>query len=354
MSKFFIKNTLNNIISELSESSNSLERSIQVIDNAVQTSDKNEHIQQGGYLSTTSDINSNHTVSKNNYLSTTSDINSNYTVNKNDYPSTTNEFSLRNNGLKGGSISDVTSSAYVQQGGNFSATSMEQVSDINKLVSMLSSESNANKSETNTDSLEEKLFKVLNQEGGKKGKKTKKQKGGNNFNVNDIKQFFMNLKSQGVNVNVKLDNKSMTDFFASEQQFTTTDLPREQEGGKNPGFLAFAKLKNHIAKKLGITSVAISAKVASVINKEMKAKYSKESADVIADKGIEHFNKNKDTYEKMATKLAGEKHGKKNNKKQKNTDTESIKSETSGTDGTRETDETDEDEEEEEGETEES
>jgi HK97 family phage prohead protease len=125
-----------------------------------------------------------------------------------------------------------TSSAFMdvqQKGGAYSATSSEK--DVNKLISMLTSESSTENlnaaSETSTVSLENQLRDILKQEGGGK-KKSNKQKGGSNLNAEEVKKFFMNLKSEGVNVDVKLNNKSMSDFFGMVDA-TSTDIGAVQE-----------------------------------------------------------------------------------------------------------------------------
>jgi len=122
----------------------------------------------------------------------------------------------------------VTSSASVQQGGNFSATSnVSSAKDVNKLISMLTSDSSSLKqnaiSETTTASLENQLRQILEKEGGAKKKKSRKQKGGYD-EIENIKSFFTTLKSQGVNVDIKLNNKTMSEFFGGADN-TTTEIP---------------------------------------------------------------------------------------------------------------------------------
>jgi len=123
-----------------------------------------------------------------------------------------------------------TSPASVQNGGNFSATSnISSSKDVNKLISMLTSDTSSIKqktvSETTTASLENQLRNILEKEGGGKKKKSKKQKGGSDEieNIENIKSFFTTLKSQGVNVDIKLNNKTMSDFFGGADN-TTTDI----------------------------------------------------------------------------------------------------------------------------------
>jgi len=232
-------------------------------------------------------------------------------------------------------LNSVTSSASVQQGGNFSVTSnVSSAKDVNKLISMLTSDSSSLKqnavSETTTASLENQLREILEKEGGGK-KKSKKQKGGND-EIENIKDFFTTLKSQGVNVDIKLNNKTMSEFFGGADHTTTeiqlqnnligsetssvvpqsyngsttssddievnnsatssyvpqannlsetsyNDLTggakssKKMNGGVNPGFQAFLDLKKHVATKLGISNGPQAAKVAGAVQKEMKEKH---------------------------------------------------------------------------------
>ena len=130
-------------------------------------------------------------------------------------------------------INSETSSVSVQMGGKYSATSaVSSTKDVNKLISMLTSDSSSQKlkagSETSTVSLENQLREILEKEGGGKKKKSNsksKQTGGNgNMSVDDVKNFFVTLKSQGVNVDVKLNNKTMSEFFGGAEN-TTTEIP---------------------------------------------------------------------------------------------------------------------------------
>jgi hypothetical protein len=132
------------------------------------------------------------------------------------------------------------------------------------------------------------------------------QNGGSKTSAQDVKQFFLDLKSQGVNVNVKLNDKTMSDFFGLAQS-TTTELNssfqmkggKEQDGGMNAGFEAFLNLKKHIAKELGISNGPKAAKVAGAVQKEMKEKHPGLPAVEISAKGKKHFDDNKEKYEKM-------------------------------------------------------
>ena len=134
-----------------------------------------------------------------------------------------------------------TSTNINQNGGAYSATSnSNNIKDANQLISMLTSDSSSNTfkglSETSTASLEQQLRDILKQDGG--SRKNKLQKGGNNnIKADDVKNFFMDLKSQGVNVDVKLNNLSLSEFFNNEHLQTTTELnltsetPQPQQSG---------------------------------------------------------------------------------------------------------------------------
>jgi hypothetical protein len=109
----------------------------------------------------------------------------------------------------------VTSSAVVNQaGGGYSATSTNSnsIRDVNKLISMLTSESSTNSmSETSSVTLENKNSnsnknKQRNNYGFRGG-------GHNNISVNDVKTFFKNFKVNNKNVNVKINDQNMSEFF---------------------------------------------------------------------------------------------------------------------------------------------
>jgi len=123
----------------------------------------------------------------------------------------------------------VTSSAVVNQaGGGYSATSTNSnsIRDVNKLISMLTSESSTNSmSETSTVTLENKNSnknKQRNNYGFSGG-------GHNNISVNDVKTFFKNFKVNNKNVNVKINDQNMSDFFNINQN--GGKLNKSQLGG---------------------------------------------------------------------------------------------------------------------------
>jgi hypothetical protein len=121
----------------------------------------------------------------------------------------------------------VTSSAVVNQaGGGYSATSTNSnsIRDVNKLISMLTSESSTNSmSETSTVTLENK---------NKQRNKYSFSGGGyNDISVNDVKTFFKNFKVNNKNVNVKINDQNMSEFFNINQN--GGKLNKSQLGGGN-------------------------------------------------------------------------------------------------------------------------
>jgi hypothetical protein len=206
-------------------------------------------------------------------------------------------------------------------GGSYSATSAnnDSAKDVDKLLAMLTSES---EDHTSTQNLENQLHNILKQEGGN-----------SKIGVNEIRRFFTDLKSQGVNVNVKLNDQTMSEFF-NEAQNTTTELasgsvsgsvsgsasnnlfidPKQnsQQGGKkknklnkieenseefdldggkgsNPGFQAFLDLKKFIAEKLGVSNGPKAGKVAGAVQREVKEKNPNLSATELCEAGKKHF-----------------------------------------------------------------
>lgn len=195
-----------------------------------------------------------------------------------------------NAGMIGGNFSATSVSNMVGGNANFSATSDNKptTQNINELVSMLTSESDNALSQTDTEQLESQLKGIL--KGGAR----------NNYSSGsvgpmEVKSFFRNLKSQGVDVRLKLNSQSFDEFFGLNSTETF-----DMEGGNNPGFKAFLDLKKHIAEKLGVSNGPIAAKVAGAVQRETK----EENPDVkdgvkIAELAKEKFNKNMEKYKKM-------------------------------------------------------
>ena len=178
------------------------------------------------------------------------------------------------------------------KGGSFSAASSEK--DVNKLISMLTSESSVNNnamSETSTVSLENQLRDILNQNGG--SKKSHKQSGGSNVNVNDVKSFFTSLKSQGVNVDVKLNNKTMSDFFGMAEE-TTTELGSVHMAAaeSSTSDVALSELVGGKAARKGKKASKKSSKKASKkSSKKASKKASKKSSKKGSKKGSKKSSK---------------------------------------------------------------
>jgi hypothetical protein len=234
---------------------------------------------------------------------------------KNEKINTESQTSLFKNELKGGKDENddelsATSSFMPNMltgGGELSATSSfmpnnlkggdslkeKNNNDINKLISMLTS-SESPLSNTETDLLESKIKKSLT--GGKIS---------NNVNVADVKNFFLDLKQKGVNVNVQLDNQTMTEFFNNETTTNISDMfLNKQDGGKGPnaGFKAFLDLKKHVSTKLNIPNGPGAGSIAGVIQKEMKEKHKDMNSVDIAKEGMKHLDKNMDKYKAMIKK----------------------------------------------------
>ena len=210
-------------------------------------------------------------------LSTTSQ-NSSIKLNKILESSTIN-MSSDNNKLKGGSM------------------------DVDKLLSMLTTDSSSelqsinNTNETSTETLENQLKQILN-------KNTTQQGGacvscGSHIKNNDIKQFFTELKSQGVKVDVKLNNQSMTEYFNNALQ-TTTDI-NSQDGGANNKFSAAQSVRKDIAKEFNIPNGKDVVKIAFAVVKAVVDKTPELANDVDAlSKAVKkHFEENKSHFKRM-------------------------------------------------------
>ncbi len=223
--------------------------------------------------------------------------------------------------------------------------------DVNKLLSMLTTETDNGLTNTSTAVLEGQLRTMLTQAGGSDPTNptnpTNPSNPSNPTNpsnpsnpVNTVRQFFAGLKQQGVNVNVQLDGLTMSEYFGGAN--TTTDVPQVyspsstssfnvdaifvngQAGGAkvkkssksskpkqndedsftniNPGFQAFLNLKKHVAEKLGVSNGPIAAKVAGAVQKDMKEKHPKLDAVALAAEGIKYFNQNIEHYKQIIPK----------------------------------------------------
>ena len=121
----------------------------------------------------------------------------------------------------------VTSSAVVNQnGGGYSATSTNSnsIRDVNKLISMLTSESSTNSmSETSTSTV------TLENKNKQRNKYSFSGGGHNDISVNDVKTFFKNFKVNNKNVNVKINDQNISEFFNTNQH--GGKLNKSQLGG---------------------------------------------------------------------------------------------------------------------------
>ena len=80
---------------------------------------------------------------------------------------------------------------------------------------------NTELSVNNTQELENKLLKLISSDDDK-DKIDNNKKTYNNFEVGDVKRFFLDLKSKGVNVDIKLNDKTFSEYF--DIRGTTTDI----------------------------------------------------------------------------------------------------------------------------------
>jgi len=185
-----------------------------------------------------------------------------------------------------------------QSGGN-EKKQVNYNEDISKLIDMLTtSESNHN----DTAMLENKLQNILSNN-------TLSGGNSNNVNVNNIKSFFIDLKKKGVDVNVKLNNKTMSEFFNTN---TTTEnvsdmFLNRQDGGKDQKENFFFSFKKIVADKLNISNGPIAGKIAGMINKKMKEKNEGIVGEKLMDLCESHLNKNIEEYKNMYKSLVKKK-----------------------------------------------
>jgi hypothetical protein len=81
----------------------------------------------------------------------------------------------------------------------------------------------------------------------------------------------------------------------------TSDMSILQDGGKgsNPGFLAFLKLKKHVATKLDIKNGPDAGKVAGAVQRDIKEQYPLLESIKVSEKAMAHFDKNMEHYKKL-------------------------------------------------------
>jgi hypothetical protein len=346
MSNVFLKSDLNDIFDTITESNLSLPNWINIVDVANKTNKSTKISHSNHSVTSSAAVNQ----AGGGYSATSSAV-----LNQGGGGYSATSSAVLN---QAGSGYSATSSAVLNQaGGGYSATSTNTNStrDVNKLISMLTSESSTNfngMSETSTVTLENQLRDILKQDGGKNKQKSN-QRGGNSghkndISVNDVKMFFNNFKVNNKNVNVKINDQNMSEFFNTNNvnnqldntttdinsiiggsetnetstvddkqlnnvQYSETSLSEQNGGGKqkksnkeinggkppNAGFQAFLDLKKHIAQKLEISNGPGAAKVAGKVQTDMKEKFAGADSITIAAEGRKHFDKNVDHYKKF-------------------------------------------------------
>jgi hypothetical protein len=227
--------------------------------------------------------------------------------------------SLRGNDLSATSPMDAHNDA-----NNFSATSSMMApkvggssfmsgganEDVDSLVGMLTSES-----DTQTEQLETKLKGLLNNKVGGSSKVD---------DLSNVKHFFQKLKNDGVKVDLKLDDLTLSEFFSNSRVSKNLaggaskvvkvesevdadeNVDNNMTGGRDlpPALVAFQKIRSFVAKELDLKGIKVSAKIASALKKEVAAKNPNADPMEIAELSITYFKENKDKYEKMAKTLA--------------------------------------------------
>ena len=246
--------------------------------------------------------------------------------------------------MGGGAFSDTSSMNQSQL--NFMKAPTKSISQINssnkinndveKLISMLTSESQSeentnhnqlgggksNNSDTSTDMLESRLNKLLKQQGGNE----------NNLNSKDVKNFFLDLESKGLNVDVKINDKTMSDFFGMETTTNISDMfDNNQLGGAkglNKGMKEFHELRKIIAEKFKIKNGPSTMVLGSMIKKDFMQKNPNDAEHLIAkigkfiDSNFNHYKNMLNNLPKKTSKPKTSKKSKKVKKSKENTDDE--------------------------------
>ena len=187
-------------------------------------------------------------------------------------------------------------------------------SDVDSLVDMLTTDT-----VEGTGQLENKLKNLLNNKVG----------GGGNDDLTNVKNFFHKLKRDGVDVQLKLNDQTLSEFFNNKvgggtrtlksvehkahvknEDSLVEDLKHSDNGalvgGRDlpPALVAFQKIRSMVAKELDLKGIKVSAKVASALKKEVAKENPKADAMEIAELSVKYFKDNKSKFEKLAKSLA--------------------------------------------------
>ena len=313
MSEIFLTNKLKEILggdSTTSESINVSEllkktakQTAKHIDSITINNDSATSTMGGGYIDKIFSATSSEFFAKKKNTSETSAMNTNINVNNLSVTSVDNFTSslAPNQVMKGGNYSATSSAINSATSSAMIGLKKKNISDMDHLVSMLTTESESSA----TENLEHKLKSALKNN----------QAGGNgNMSVNNIKSFFANLKNDGVDVNIKLNDLSLSEFFNNKtekaphtmKESTVTESFLGGKRGMSDGFTAFRDLKNHVAKGLGLSGkdlITKASKIASAVKKELEAKHPGKTSGEISRMGHKYFDENKDKFQKMCDKL---------------------------------------------------
>lgn len=301
MANIFIKNNLEQVLNSATESVIDFPKHINIIDN----NKVNLKQEGGGYSATSSDYNDQNGGA---YSATSSVFNG---QNGGAYSATSSAFNGQNGGAysatsenmsqKGGNVYSETSSAVsalknvkysatssnanIQAGGSSYVAKQNNEYDVNKLLAMLTTESNMTDSE-HTSVIENKLREALSNQAG----------GADNV----ISGIFSKIDQSLLNF-TETEAESNNDDTSVLRHFNLLDLV----GGArkpNPGFEAFQKLKKFVATELGISNGVEAAKIAGAAMREVKEKYNNLGGVEVAKKAKELFEKKKDHFKQMLPK----------------------------------------------------
>jgi hypothetical protein len=231
-----------------------------------------------------------------------------------------NTNSVTSSAVHTGTIDVSATSSLNMNGGNYMNNNHNK-DDVDSLVAMLTS----TESNTQTEVLETKLKGLLNNKVGG-GNVGGDNVDGGTSELSNVKQFFHKLKSNGVNVDIKLDDLTLSDFFNTNiirknlvggqpatAPVSTAPAPVStasphliQGGGRDlpPALVAFQKIRSIVAKELDLKGIKVSAKVASALKKEVTKKHPNADPMEIANIAIKYFKDHKKEYEELAKSLS--------------------------------------------------
>jgi hypothetical protein len=209
---------------------------------------------------------------------------------------------------------DNLTTTQVNDNNEFSATSSFQMGqfggskDVNELVSMLTS-SEFNNNQCGGDDVDNLLSMLTSSDNELtvNGKKNNQNGGSNDIDV--VRYFFNNLRNKGVDVNLTLNDLTMSEFFDGTSLNTSTDVNSLVGGGSrpmNPTFSAILQVKKHISETLKVPNSPKLSKYASELIKEHKGGADLSNANELkklVDKIKDYVNNNVNKIREIVNKL---------------------------------------------------